>query len=163
MYINIEINNFNIHNYLSGKRNIKYDDINKYDGATYDLDYNTVFTNYKKDNKLIIKNINFVSIYIPYKKLILHSKFYDKKIIEKIFINLQSICKSNIICSFNIGFWKSIMNGEIIKDVILKLTQKIIYINKLIIKKYIEMARELKYLFEEEIITIEINDSLFLI
>lgn len=163
MYIDININNFNVYNYLSEKKIIKYSDINKYSGSTYDLDYDIIWTNYKMHDKLIIKSVNSISIYIPYKKLILHNNVFDERIIEKIFNNLKNICNSKIVCSFNIGFWKSIINSEIIEDVILKLTQKTIFIDKTIINNYIEISRKLKYLFKEEIISMDINGSLFLI
>lgn len=162
--MNIDISYFNIYNYFSGKKKIKYNDINKYSGATYELDYDIIWTNYKKDNKLIIKDINVISLYIPYEKLILcDDRFKNKKIIDNIFISLNNICDSKISCTFNIGFWKSIIDKTIVKDVILKLTQKSTYIDETSIKKYIKIAKQLKKLFNEELISLEINNSLFLI
>lgn len=160
----VDIKYFNIYNYLSGRKKIKYDEICKYNGATYDLELDMIWTNYEKDYYLSIKNINVISLYIPYKKMILYdNKFKNVKIIDEIFIKLNDICDSKIICTFNIGFWKSMTNKIIIKDIILKLTQKNTNINKTEIKKYIKIAKEIKILFKEESICLEINDSLFIV
>lgn len=160
----IDIKYFNIYNYLSGRKKIKYNEIYKYNGATYDLELDTIWTNYKKNCYLCIKNINIISLFIPYKKMILYdNKIKNVKIIDEIFIRLNNICNSKIVCTFNIGFWKSMTDNIIIKDIILKLTHENENINKNEIKKYIKIAQEIKILFKEESICLEINDSLFII
>lgn len=120
--MNINIEHLNIYNYLSGRKKIKYNEISKYDGATYDLESDITWTNYKKDYYLNIRNVNIISLYIPYEKLLLlyDNKFKNIKILEEIIIKLNDICDSKIIFTFNIGFWKSIIEKRIIKDIILK-------------------------------------------
>lgn len=163
--MNINIEHLNIYNYLSGRKKIKYNEISKYDGATYDLESDITWTNYKKDYYLNIRNVNIISLYIPYEKLLLlyDNKFKNIKILEEIIIKLNDICDSKIIFTFNIGFWKSIIEKRIIKDIILKLTQKNKNINKLDLLKYIEIAKDFKDIFKEESICLEINESLFIV